>query len=144
MAGVAFSIDMRGLEEALAKFQRLAAADRAEIMDMAGAVAESAARRRIVEEKTSPNGQAWAPWSAQYAKTRHSGHSLLSSSGSLADSLTRWADAQQAQVGSNIIYAAIHQFGDSNTPARPYLGLSDEDAQDIADVITNFMGSLLR
>jgi phage gpG-like protein len=47
---------------------------------------------------------------------------------------------------SNIVYAATHQFGDDerNIPARPYLGLSQENAQDVLDVIEDWIDQQIR
>jgi len=43
------------------------------------------------------------------------------------------AARDEVQVGSNLIYAATHQFGDParNIPARPFLGLSTDDRTEI-------------
>jgi phage gpG-like protein len=40
-------------------------------------------------------------------------------------------------VGTNLIYGATHQFGDEERgiPARPYLGLSDDDRRAVVRVL---------
>ena len=52
--------------------------------------------------------------------------------GELASSITSCYDYESAIVGSNKVYAAIHQFGGNagrdkkvQIPARPYLGLTN-------------------
>ena len=47
------------------------------------------------------------------------------------------------EVGSALVYAAIHQLSGAGTkrpniPARPYLGVSDQDEQDLADAVETF------
>ena len=46
-------------------------------------------------------------------------------------------------VGSELVYAAIHQFGGKAVgrphPARPYLGLSPENISDLEQVVTDFL-----
>ncbi|MFB1078141.1 phage virion morphogenesis protein, partial [Photobacterium damselae] len=38
-----------------------------QLLDALGAVVESQTRRRIADEKESPDGQAWPDWSQAYA-----------------------------------------------------------------------------
>jgi phage gpG-like protein len=52
----------------------------------------------------------------------------LFSSGDLADSITAAVQGQRYVVGSELPYALVHQFGsrDGRTPAREYVGISDD------------------
>ncbi|WP_458022016.1 phage virion morphogenesis protein, partial [Pseudomonas aeruginosa] len=38
-------------------------------------------------------------------------HPILQVTNALARSVTTWADRNEAGIGSNLVYAAIHQFG---------------------------------
>ncbi len=38
-------------------------------------------------------------------------------------------NGDSVEVGSNLEYAAVHQFGYKNIPARPYLGVSESDGR---------------
>lgn len=115
---------------------------RLELLEAVGAEVESQTHRRLRDEKESPDGEPWADWSENYAATRHGGHSLLMGEGSLDESIQFVASPDQVEVGTNLIYAAIQQFGGEEVgqpiPARPYLGLSDENREDLLDVLTDW------
>lgn len=141
MTGVDLSYDLRDLENVADALNRaLGVLSQRELLDVVGAIAESGSRRRIQYEKKDPDGKRWKPWSRHYAQTRHSGHSLLSGEGHLLDSIQHSVDGDSVSVGSNKVYAAIHQFGGAAgrgqkalIPARAYLGLSKLDKEYIAD-----------
>ncbi|MDX8377214.1 MAG: phage virion morphogenesis protein, partial [Mariprofundales bacterium] len=70
----------------------------------------------------------------------------LQLSGALRLNLAYNADNNGLEFGSNAIYAATHQFGADkgafgsgvpwgDIPARPFLGFSDNDKDDIIDII---------
>ena len=64
------------------------------------------------------------------------------------DSIQFIAGANEVEVGTNLIYGAIHQFGGAEVgidiPARPYLGISAENAADIEAVVVDFIEGVLR
>lgn len=139
MTGVAFEVDASALHAAIARFAGLRLDD-ADLLDRVGAVTEGGARRRIDEDKAAPDGSPWAPWSARTAAKRRRGQSLLQKEGDLLDSLGFETRGAGVATGSNLVYAAIQQFGGAEVgrpghPARPYLGLSRDDEQDLADVL---------
>lgn len=100
------------------------------------------------------------------------GYKILQDSGRLAGSITQYYDATQAVVGTNMVYAAIHQFGGktkahtiraknaralalpgigprrsvqhpgSVIPARPYLVVSDAGWARIARAGEDFLRQL--
>ncbi|GAB7078763.1 phage virion morphogenesis protein [Megalodesulfovibrio paquesii] len=144
MSGV--TLQIHGLDKLNAMLDRFAASiqgRRPELLAAMGAEVESQTRRRIQDEKTSPAGGSWPGWSPRYAATRHGGQSLLQAEGGLLDSIQSFADGDGAEVGSNLVYAAIHQFGGaevgSNIPARPYLGVSDANAADLEQVARDWL-----
>ena len=61
-------------------------------------------------------------------------------------------DADELRVGSNLVYAAIHQFGGTPDmhpgpaaiPARAYLGLSDADVVEIEDELEHWIAGVLQ
>ena len=83
----------------------------------------------------SPEGQTWPALSARTLKQRRKGKGkvqMLTDSGVLRRSITAIADAEHAEVGTNVVYAAIHQLGGQagrgkkvTIKARPYLGLGE-------------------
>lgn len=139
MTGVAIELTVEGLEAALAMGRGLASYDIEDRAFEIGELLVGSTKDRIDTEKTSPDGLPWEPWSRDYAATRQPRHSLLVGDGDLRDSIANYSEGGSAIVGSNLIYAAIHQFGGDevgiNIPARPYLGLSEEDEADIRDLI---------
>ena len=147
-------VRIEGIERVNRLMARLAGvADRSDMLERAAAMVESQTRRRISDEKASPDGTPWAPWSDGYAATRHGGQSLLQAEGYLMDIMTYsiGLGAHAAYVGSNMIYAAIQQHGGTAqmapgpaaVPARPYLGISDENLGDIEADLAAWADDLL-
>lgn len=147
MAGVTASLTTEGLDAAIKRLSRLEGFQMAELTDAAGAILESSTRDRF-ETKIAPDGAAWVPWSEAYDDTREDRHSLLVEEGDLRDSIASYSTGGEVHVGSNLIYAAHHHFGGdeigSGIPARPYLGISDQDEIDLADLVTGKLEELLQ
>lgn len=147
MAGVTASLTTEGLDAAIKRLSRLEGFQMAELTDAAGAILESSTRDRF-DTKTAPDGAAWVPWSEAYDDTREDRHSLLVEEGDLRDSIASYSTGGEVHVGSNLIYAAHHHFGGdeigSGIPARPYLGISDEDEIDLADLVTGKLEELVQ
>lgn len=117
-----------------------------DLLDAIGAELESSTRRRIDEEKESPEGDAWAVWSPNYARTRDGQHSLLIGENELLDSIQYAIDGRGfVDLGSNLVYAATHQFGDPerNIPERPYLGVSSDDEAALEAAIADIVAASL-
>lgn len=81
----------------------------------------------------------WTAWTADYAGARHGGQSLLQGEGDLLDSITFDVQGDRVEIGSNLVYARIHQEGGvagmapgpAAIPARPYLGLSSDNLAEL-------------
>ena len=74
----------------------------------------------------------------------------LNDTGALRQSIDELSDNDTALVGTNMVYAAIHQFGGwagrnrkVYIPARPFLQLTNEDKQDLMDDVQDYFASLL-
>jgi len=130
------------------------------LMDRVGAVLEASTRHRF-RQGQSPEGTPWKP--SVRASTR--GGTTLIDKGRLRDSITHDADDAKAVVGSNLIYAAIHQVGgvirakgggflkfnipgvgwrqvrQVTIPARPYLGVSEDDRTDMGAQVERFIAA---
>ncbi|MGL4224621.1 MAG: phage virion morphogenesis protein [Vibrio sp.] len=109
-------------------------------MDVVGQEVLSQTLERITGEQKSPDGTPWVAWSdsyRQYQAKKQSGGAFLDASGQLIDSLNYEAAANEVLIGTNLVYAATHQFGDDerNIPARPYLGLSKQNELDLVKAI---------
>ena len=71
---------------------------------------------------------------------------ILQVRGELAASITNKSDENSAVVGTNKVYAAIHQFGGDagrnkkvKIPARPYLKLGEKEKVEILKETQNFL-----
>lgn len=146
MAGAIIDLDLRELAKAQGALDRLMSFDRGELLAGVGAVVESQTRRRITDEKSDPDGKPWQSWSPRYAATRPPGKSLLQSEGQLLDSIQAFVDDDSVSVGSNLIYARAQQKGnpDANLPARGYLGLSEQNMEELQAELVLFFESLLQ
>lgn len=135
-------IDLAGLLPARRALDRLSRARTERLLDVLGSEAESQTRRRIIEEKTDAAGEKWEEWSDDYAAHRPAKGGLLELDGDLADSITYIVGDDVVEVGSNLVYAHRHQAGDEGDdgiPARPYLGVSEENLADFGDLTIKFL-----
>lgn len=148
MAGVALNYDVSQLDVAAQALNGISGLIKpAAITGAVAAIVESQTRRRIQDEKTAPDGTPWADWSPAYADTRHSGHSLLQGDGDLLDTIFGEQRGDDAVVGSPMVYAAILQNGGQDVgkpdfPERPFLGVSDDNADEIEDVVITYLEGL--
>ena len=158
MSGV--QIDIVGLDAIIAKRSRLPSLARVRVLEAGGAMIESQTRRRIMTEKTSPDGAAW--------KANRAGTSILKRAGHLLASIHYRVMGNGVRIGSGLVYAAIHQFGGTITPknasklvfkgldgalvfasqvtipARPYLGVSAANRAELEPVLLTALGRALR
>lgn len=81
------------------------------------------------------------------ASKRLRGGRVLIRKGRLMKSIKYKAYTDRVEVGTNVIYAAIHQFGGKagrksrrvQIPARPYLMVQDEDWPEMRDAIADYI-----
>ena len=148
MPGLRIQMKLEGIPQLQNRLARLAAraGDPEELTAALAAVMETQVKRRISDEKTAPDGTAWAKWDPAYAKTRKANHSLLVNDQNLLDSIAGSSDAREAVVGSEMIYARVHQLGWSarGIPARPFLGLSQENVNEIDQTVNDWMEGLFQ
>lgn len=104
--------------------------------------------------QTAPDGTAWAALQPWYQKEKRRNKSrILTLNGYLRGQMAVQMVGERAvEVGSNLPYAAVHQFGavirprtakvllfrghaakSVTIPARPFLGLSDEDRNELVE-----------
>ncbi|MGI2159487.1 phage virion morphogenesis protein [Shewanella baltica] len=122
-----------------------------EPMNDIAAVLESATEGAFEAEADPVTGQAWASLSDAYLKAnpkRQGGKILQASAGGLAASITADSGDFWAAIGSNKIYAAIHQFGGTDDmpagpagiSARRYFGVSHGDEQSMLGILEEYLG----
>lgn len=98
----------------------------------------AAALARNFEEEGRP--EPWAPLSPRYAlwkSRRFPGRRILERSGRLRRSIVSRVEGGALIASTDVPYAAAHQFGAParRLPARPFLGLTEGDKEDVANTI---------
>lgn len=103
-------------------------------------------------EQRDPWGNPWTALKASTIRQRRgkSRHKILRDTGRLQNSVSYQVDQESVTVGTDVEYAAIHQFGGNirqkrrtiNIPARPYLPirnnsveLTDEVAEEVLEIL---------
>ena len=138
MAGtsVSFGMDMtsmrRGIRRAASRIRDVRIAGE-EIGEM---LVSSTVER--FDRGEGPDGTSWEPSRRAQAE----GGKTLVDRGTLRGSISYEASPQAVVVGSNLVYARPHQDGGKvgrglavTLPARPYLGISDEDGEEAAAIL---------
>lgn len=129
------------------------------LMAQCGQLIEDSTKERLRSSNASPEGVAW-PTSMRAALD---GGKTLVDSSRLVNSIQYIAGAQQVEVGTNVIYAGIHQTGGDilpkngkalsfglpgggwatvgkvTIPARPYLGISAQDRNDLTAAAVDYL-----
>lgn len=141
MSGGALRIDLRRLLPFRKRLAMLSHLRLGRLYEVLGSEVESQTRRRLTEEKTDPDGRPWPEWSESYAQVRPNRGGLLELDGGLVDSLAYEVEGDAVIVGSNLVYALVHQEGhdDMGIPARSYLGISDENLDDLGQLVMDFI-----
>ncbi len=153
MSGAGASVTVTGVGETQAGLAALAARidDLADVMDEIGSALVANAQLRFEQER-DPGGSPWAALQPATArrKAKAGKERILTFDAHLRASLTHRPGARQVEVGSNLIYAATHQFGRDAIKARPYLpipelGADDQDAiaEIVRDALTRALGERL-
>ena len=98
-------------------------------------------RERIDSGHEGPNGEKWQEWSESYANSKRPKVDLLHASGDLLDDISTAIGKDSVTVGSDLVYALVHQEGDEerNIPDRPFLGVSQEDLEELGEQTIEFV-----
>lgn len=146
-----------GVEEAEAAFERFAEAggDLSQPFEQIGQYMLEQTHRHFSQER-SAEGDPWQALTEEYVHRPESSggrggleHPILYWSGRLEESIQYEASATDVAIGTDLKpYAAIHQFGGTAgrgafIPARPYLGINQEDENKIADFMIDYLASLV-
>ena len=156
MAGarIEVTVDDAEIRRVLAKLSG-AVKDMSPLMHSIGEHLLNTTRERFVDQK-APDGTPWAPLSeATKRRKRRNRDKVLTERGFLRGNLAYRADATSVRVGSPSIYAGTHQFGAErgvfgttgrgrpvpwgDIPARPFLGLSDADRDEVLRLAERFL-----
>jgi phage virion morphogenesis protein len=130
-------IDDRGVHAMLRELQRRGVNLSPVMRQIAGIMLDA------VEENFEQEGR---PRWQRSKRAEKVGGKTLQKSGQLAASISQKYDARSARVGTNKVYAAIHQFGgkagrghSAIIAARPFLKLTKEDVEEIKDAIKKYL-----
>jgi phage virion morphogenesis protein len=161
MAGVALQLTSNS-DAIAAAFAQLAdrAEDKRPLMEEIGAALLLSTQMRF-ESETGSDGNPWP----QSLRAKLEGGKTLRDTGRLVQSLTFTASSDLVEVGTNVTYAEVHQFGATITaktarglrfrigdqwvtkksvtiPARPFLGIDDDDRDEIAAITAGWLDRL--
>lgn len=151
------SLHWGGLDKAMSKAaQKLG--NKQDLLDSVGDALVSGTLARFNAEE-DPQGNKWKP----SRRAREEGGQTLSDTTMLRGSVEYATAGDKVMVGSNLPYALIHQKGGTikpkkgkylkfkglggkdvfarevTIPARPYLGVSDEDREEVKATIADFL-----
>lgn len=135
--------DLRDIERLQSRIERLGKFNRTDLLNAIGAEVESQTRRRLSTEKTSPDGEAWQELTDDYAakKSAVSSGGLLEFKADLIESTQYLLMSDAVIVGSNKPYARRHNLGDEHMPQRQFLGLSNDNINDLSNLLDDFLDS---
>ena len=133
------------------------------LMESVGEALVSGTLKRFDAEE-DPQGNQWEP----SGRASEEGGQTLTNTARLRDSIDYAATPDKVMVGSNLPYARIHQLGgvivpkkakklvfkghDGTTravdkvtiPARPYLGVSESDLDDVRAAMADFLAGIFK
>lgn len=145
--GIRIEIDDREVQVALRRLQEKVG-DLSDTFRDIGEYLLNATQARF-DREIDPAGNPWAPLKPETkARKRRKDHrdKILQMEGHLRDDLAMQADPDGVEIGTNRVYGATHQFGDASRgiPARPFLGISEDDTQYILDVLAEDLERVLK
>lgn len=158
MAGANFILRPEGLPRIEAKLALLAGRyeDMSPLMDVIGMALETSTLQRF-EDEEAPDGSKWLP----SIRAKETGGKTLTDSARLKQSITHKASSDQVEIGTNVIYAGVHQRGATIhgnphlrfrlpgglgfrtveqvvIPQREFLGISADDEDEIEALIDDY------
>ena len=157
MGGSGASLNWGGFDRALANAANKLK-DHRRLHLAVGETLVSGTMRRFAEEK-GPDGMAWKKSGRALAQSGQT----LSDTGRLRQSVHCAATDSKVLVGTNLKYARIHQFGGTikakngkslrfrgadgenvfvkkvEIPARPYIGISQDDLNEVRETIKDYI-----
>lgn len=163
MSGLSYSVE--GTQAALSALARAAAGldDATPLYADIGMLLVTSAQQNF-ERESAPDGNPWP----QSIRAKQEGGKTLSDTLRLLKSITHEAGPASVAVGTNVEYAAIHQLGGTiraktsrglrfrmggnggwitkqsvTIPARPFLGLSQDDEKEIVALSEDYLGQTL-
>jgi len=154
-------VDVVGIRAAEIRLGRLAAAGRdlRPVFVQIGEYLVGTTKNRFRDQR-APDGTPWAPLSESYReRKKRNQDKILTLDGFLGGQISYRASVDEVLVGSDRVYAGTHQFGAKkgsfgttsrgspipwgDIPARPFLGLSEEDRDVIEGMVSDYLARAL-
>jgi len=160
MAAATLTITDREVNDALARVISIAG-DVTPALKNIGEYEASATKRRFIDER-DPDGNAWAPLNPLYRQTKKGPGILRGETRSLSQIVWQLAGSSEVEIGSNEVYARIHNEGgiivpksaaalvfsmggrtiitkSVKIPQRTFLGFSAADTDEIMDILRDYL-----
>ena len=133
---------MQGFEHATLRVSRLAQLAPDQLLTVLGNQVRSQTLRHF-EQETGPAGK-WAGLRPSTVRRKRGGQrQILSDTGRLRGSISAVIGAHEVEVGTNVFYGKFHQYGTRKMVARPFLGLTDGDSDELERTVDAFIRSLI-
>ncbi len=148
MSGVGIKAEIRNLDAIDDKVVSMlaAAGDLTAVMDDIGASLVVSTQDRF-ERGETPAGQ---PWEPSQRVIQHGGQTLIDHS-HLVSSMTHNPFRDSVEAGTNMVYAAIQNFGGqagvagaATIPAREFMGFDAEDEAMIMEKLTGYLSEVMQ
>jgi len=115
------------------------------VLEELGQALKTGTQERIKTTKTSPDGTPFAPWSIATALARQKrgtvSGGILFDTGKLFNSIQYQVTGKQVEVGADesAPYAKYLQAGTRNMPARPFVGISERDLENVRKILRSYI-----
>jgi phage virion morphogenesis protein len=146
MSRIEFDLDSRQVTEALQ--QLLARIDNVDpALEEIGEYLIFSTKQRFTS-KTAPDGSLWPDNSPLTQALKGRNDPLRGESGRLGNEIFYQVQGGELVVGSPMEYAAMQHFGGTRAkfphlwgdiPARPFLGVSDDDEEAVLEVLSSYL-----
>lgn len=154
MAGGTISVELKGgraITQALNKLLKQSS-DLSPALGDVGEYLLQSTQQRFIDQQ-APDGSPWAQLSSTTIELKQNRGKrldrILTESSTLADSLNYQLTKDSLTLGSNMEYAAMHQFGgvtspnsmmpNSEIPDRPFLGIAFFERAKIVDILNEHL-----
>ena len=141
---IRIDIDDLEVRQALERLQRRVG-DLTPAMEDIGELLIETTKERF-KTSTAPDGGRWAPNKPSTLARKKSNRPLIGETKSLSTQFSYRAGRASVEIGSPMLYAAIHQLGGQagrgrkvTIPARPFMGLSESDKRAVLEIIEDHL-----
>jgi phage virion morphogenesis protein len=136
------SFEMNGLEAATLRVSRLAQFEPDRLLTVLGNLVRSQTLRHF-EREAGPAGK-WAGLRSATVRQKRGGQGqILSDTGRLRGSISAVIGGGDVEIGTNVFYGKFHQRGTRKMVARPFLGLTDDDRDEVERTVNRFMATII-